>query len=75
MDTIYFVFGQTATKIIVEDDFDTFLEYVISEEFNDGYELYVWKKDGDPIALLNAYQGYEDFCTITEDEYLKLNDL
>ena len=64
----YFLFGRDAIRVYEDDG----IEEVV-RQYEDNiilYETFVFKEGvTTPVELLSAYNGYNDYVTITEEEY------
>lgn len=64
----YFLFGSDAVRVYEDDG----IEEVV-QQYEDNiltYETFVFKEGvTTPIELLSAYNGYENYTTITEEEF------
>jgi hypothetical protein len=60
----YFLFGRGAVILLEEQGIEAFADSTIP------FSTFEWK-DGktDPVDLLMAFDGWEDYAVITEDEY------
>jgi hypothetical protein len=65
--THYFLFGSRAVDHYVNQEF----ENISSSLFG----LFVFTKDSNPVDFISAYDGWSNWCEITEEDYLKLEHL
>ena len=64
---IYLLFGSEAVSYYTGLEFEKIK--------NTMFEIFKITENTDPLDLLRAYNGWEDYCKITEKEYLKLQEL
>ena len=68
MKTIYYLFGFKAVRIYTEEGFDELRTFIVDMDSSD-YSLFVYDEDMTPSGLLSAYNGFEDFAELTEEEF------
>lgn len=68
MKTTYFLFGEEAIGIMDSTG-------NIKDAVKVGCSTHSFTTGDDPADLLAAYSGWYDFCTITEEQYNKINEL
>lgn len=68
MKTIYYLFGFTAVRIYTEEGFDELRSFIV-DTYSNEYSLFVYDEYMTPSALLSAYNGFEDFAELTEEEF------
>jgi len=60
----YFLFGTDAVILLEEQGIEAFADTTIV------YSTFEWKEcKTDPVDLLMAFDGWQDYVVITEDEY------
>jgi hypothetical protein len=60
----YFLFGRDAVILLEEQGIEAFADTTIV------YSTFEWKEcKTDPVDLLMAFDGWQDYVVITEDEY------
>jgi hypothetical protein len=66
----YFLFGRDACILMDEQGIEAFKDSMVN------YATFKWV-DGksEPIDLLYAYDGWEEYCVLTEDEYHYIENL
>lgn len=72
--SIYFLFGKEAVSIYLEECKDN-IQPLIDAINNDGisYDTFEFVEgETSPVRLLMEYQGFDDYSTISEDEYNQL---
>lgn len=65
--THYFLFGSEAVSYHYNQEFENIQTCK--------FDLFKFTDKSTPIDLLIAYEGWKDWCIITEEEYLKLEQL
>lgn len=68
MKIIYYLFGFKAVRIYTEEGFDELRSYIV-DMYSNEYSLFVYDEYMTPSALLSAYNGFEDFAELTEEEF------
>ena len=68
MKTTYFLFGGEASAI---------MDYSgnIHDAVRAGCDTFKFTDGDDPVNLIAAYSGWDDFWVLTEDEYNQINEL
>ena len=75
MKTTYFLFGQQVCQLFIElNDIDKLIELINEENIEYGLYEFIPNKS-DVIDLMYKYNGYMDYCVISEEEYNKLINL
>ena len=66
----YFLFGRDACILMDEQGIEAFKDSMVP------FATFKWV-DGksEPIDLLYAYDGWEEYCVLTEDEYHYIENL
>jgi hypothetical protein len=66
----YFLFGRDAVILLEERGIEAF------EDSTFAYGIFKWTEcKTDPVELLSAFDGWQDYAVITEDEYEYLKNL
>lgn len=68
MKTTYFLFGGEAAAIMDSTG-------NIHDAVRAGCDTFAFKTGDDPVKLITAYAGWDDFWVLTEDEYNQINEL
>ena len=65
--THYFLFGSRAVDHYTNEEFENIPDSL--------FGLFVFTKDTNPVDFISAYDGWSNWCEITEEDYLKLEQL
>lgn len=64
----YFLFGSDAVRIYLEDGIETLLATP-----DNCFGLFEWTESSTPEQLLDAADGWFDWCSITEEDFNQLS--
>lgn len=67
MMTHYFLFGSETVDYYFNEQFENILSI--------SFGIFKFTKDTNPVDFISAYDGWSNWCEITEEEYLKLEQL
>jgi hypothetical protein len=74
METKYLLFGSEICDILFNEDIHAVIQAI--EECNlSSYDTYVLRPDTNPLELLSAYEGYNGYVVISEEEYNLINSI
>ena len=67
MEKKYFLFGGTVCNALIDEGIDEALS--VANDDPSCFEVFEWNEDSKPEYLLQVANGWEDYMTITEDQF------